>query len=360
MPRKNRHSARSRACEVARLESKRVMEVPSRTGRSRGRRDSSSSKSEFLARKRAFQAGQGRRDADFEALLDRLDAQLLRLQARASLGPGAQGTQAAHRHLRIRAKQWAEKLSEPVSNAEWKQNRNEYARLLVEQVSNGRLAGPLAKMPPAEPLDTLPRHLRVPKSGAFAGVGNGAGAVVTGAGTGAGTGDGTGAGRHINFGGAMYEQQRRHHWQHYEQSTHGDFEGSVAESKLDGGQSWRRRLDEQAERIEVLEQELASEQALRRKERARLAKLHSQEMNEIRRLHVSEMEALMLGTQQVPEAEAATAPGSTDDQFLAYLEDFQAKATRMISSPKSRVIRSKERLVTPNSPTSAESSPPLS
>eukprot|EP01028_Stygiella_incarcerata_P000309 TRINITY_DN10345_c1_g2_i2.p1 TRINITY_DN10345_c1_g2~~TRINITY_DN10345_c1_g2_i2.p1 ORF type:complete len:220 (+),score=71.59 TRINITY_DN10345_c1_g2_i2:138-797(+) len=62
---------------------------------------------------------------------------------------------------RIRISRWVEKLREPVTIPSWKKNRNNYARLLLAQVSSQRLEEPFDKLPKADRLPNLPLWLRM-------------------------------------------------------------------------------------------------------------------------------------------------------------------------------------------------------
>ena len=58
-----------------------------------------------------------------------------------------------HEHIRI--KHWLDKLSIPMTNSIWKQNRNLYLRVLQEMVSLGELMTPFTHSPPEGPLPKI-------------------------------------------------------------------------------------------------------------------------------------------------------------------------------------------------------------
>eukprot|EP00775_Hariotina_reticulata_P004241 gene4241-4491_t len=60
---------------------------------------------------------------------------------------------------KVRIKAWLTKLKETTSNSTWKRNRNQYARLLLEQLRAGCLEVPFNGMPPDGGLPTLPAYL---------------------------------------------------------------------------------------------------------------------------------------------------------------------------------------------------------
>eukprot|EP01017_Pseudomicrothorax_dubius_P034877 TRINITY_DN482_c0_g1_i2.p1 TRINITY_DN482_c0_g1~~TRINITY_DN482_c0_g1_i2.p1 ORF type:complete len:111 (+),score=19.63 TRINITY_DN482_c0_g1_i2:227-559(+) len=60
-----------------------------------------------------------------------------------------------NKHEKIRVEQWTKKLCQITTNVTWKQNRNLYARLLLDQVIKKRLEEPFSKMPPESSLPTL-------------------------------------------------------------------------------------------------------------------------------------------------------------------------------------------------------------
>eukprot|EP00798_Chlamydomonas_sp_ICE-L_P008244 gene8244-1513_t len=61
----------------------------------------------------------------------------------------------------IRVKQWIAKLKEPTNNVVWRRNRNNYARLLMEQLkSGGTLLEPFNALPKQGHLPTLPLYMK--------------------------------------------------------------------------------------------------------------------------------------------------------------------------------------------------------
>jgi len=67
------------------------------------------------------------------------------------------------KHDKIRIEQWCKKLCQITINPTWKQNRNNYALLLSNCVSNGTLAEPFNKVPPEGSLPALNTHIVVKK-----------------------------------------------------------------------------------------------------------------------------------------------------------------------------------------------------
>ncbi|KAL3138552.1 hypothetical protein ABBQ32_006328 [Trebouxia sp. C0010 RCD-2024] len=70
------------------------------------------------------------------------------------------------RDAAVRLKLWLSKLSEQgasptlqTNNPVWKKNRNAYAKLLLNQLKQGRLEKPFNAAPPSGPLQTLPASL---------------------------------------------------------------------------------------------------------------------------------------------------------------------------------------------------------
>jgi hypothetical protein len=66
-----------------------------------------------------------------------------------------------NRHTCLRVRNWIDRLSKSSQNATWKRCRNEYAGLLLFQLSKGHLEAPFDCEPPSGPLMNLPLHLRV-------------------------------------------------------------------------------------------------------------------------------------------------------------------------------------------------------
>ena len=65
------------------------------------------------------------------------------------------------KHDKIRIEQWSKKLCQITSNPIWKQNRNNYALLLLNCITNGSLSDPFNKVPSENPLPTLNTHIIV-------------------------------------------------------------------------------------------------------------------------------------------------------------------------------------------------------
>ena len=65
------------------------------------------------------------------------------------------------KHDKIRIEQWSKKLCQITTNAIWKQNRNNYALLLLNCIINGSLNDPFNKVPPENSLPTLNTHIIV-------------------------------------------------------------------------------------------------------------------------------------------------------------------------------------------------------
>ncbi|KIY96007.1 hypothetical protein MNEG_11955 [Monoraphidium neglectum] len=59
------------------------------------------------------------------------------------------------RHARVRVQAWLKKLRQETSNHTWKRSRNQYARLLLEQLRAGVLEPPFHLFPPEGALPTL-------------------------------------------------------------------------------------------------------------------------------------------------------------------------------------------------------------
>jgi len=66
-----------------------------------------------------------------------------------------------NKHDKIRIEQWSKKLCQVTLNSTWKQNRNNYALLLLNCVINGSLNEPFNKVPPADSLPSLNTHIVV-------------------------------------------------------------------------------------------------------------------------------------------------------------------------------------------------------
>ena len=60
-----------------------------------------------------------------------------------------------NKHDAIRVKHWLEKLSTPITNNIWKQNRNFYLKILLEMCLEGKLFEPFNQTPPEGPLPKL-------------------------------------------------------------------------------------------------------------------------------------------------------------------------------------------------------------
>ena len=105
----------------------------------------SSARSRYLARSRELAELAVQGDDAFLRDLDAIQAQLARVD---------------NKHTKIRVKLWVDKLSEATSNATWKKNRDAYARLLLAQLEESELSEPFIKLPENGPLPTLPLYLR--------------------------------------------------------------------------------------------------------------------------------------------------------------------------------------------------------
>lgn len=66
------------------------------------------------------------------------------------------------RHDKVRIEQWTKALCQVTTNLIWKQNRNLYAKLLLQAVHHRELFDPFNKSPP-ESLPTLNRQIVVQK-----------------------------------------------------------------------------------------------------------------------------------------------------------------------------------------------------
>lgn len=66
-----------------------------------------------------------------------------------------------NKHERIRIEQWCKKLCQVSVNEIWKQNRNLYALLLLNSISEGVLQEPFNKMPPEDYLPSLNKQIVV-------------------------------------------------------------------------------------------------------------------------------------------------------------------------------------------------------
>lgn len=67
----------------------------------------------------------------------------------------------------VRCEKWLARLKEPMRNLAWRRNRNDYAKLLLLQVSgSGHLEAPFDKLPKSEELSNLPSWLKVKISSA--------------------------------------------------------------------------------------------------------------------------------------------------------------------------------------------------
>lgn len=62
--------------------------------------------------------------------------------------------------LRIRVEKWVEKLVVSGSNGQWRKHRNAYARLLLNMIIAQKMTEPFHTQPPDGPLPTFPFHLR--------------------------------------------------------------------------------------------------------------------------------------------------------------------------------------------------------
>ncbi len=65
------------------------------------------------------------------------------------------------KHEKIRIEQWCKKLCQITINPTWKQNRNNYALLLLNCIENGPLVEPFNKVPPEDSLPALNKHIVV-------------------------------------------------------------------------------------------------------------------------------------------------------------------------------------------------------
>jgi Domain of unknown function (DUF4485) len=66
-----------------------------------------------------------------------------------------------NKHVNLRVRSWLQCLSRPLSNVTWKRCRNQYADLLMFQLTKGRLDEPFDRQPPGGPLPNLPKHALV-------------------------------------------------------------------------------------------------------------------------------------------------------------------------------------------------------
>lgn len=64
-----------------------------------------------------------------------------------------------NKHDKIRIEQWSKKLCQVTLNSTWKQNRNNYALLLLNCVTSGSLIEPFNKVPPEDALPSLNTHI---------------------------------------------------------------------------------------------------------------------------------------------------------------------------------------------------------
>jgi len=64
-----------------------------------------------------------------------------------------------NKHDKIRIEQWSKKLCQVTLNSTWKQNRNNYALLLLNCVTSGSLIEPFNKVPPENALPSLNTHI---------------------------------------------------------------------------------------------------------------------------------------------------------------------------------------------------------
>jgi len=67
------------------------------------------------------------------------------------------------KHDKIRIEQWCKKLCQITINPTWKQNRNNYALLLLNSINNANLVEPFNKVPPEGSLPALNTHIVVNK-----------------------------------------------------------------------------------------------------------------------------------------------------------------------------------------------------
>jgi GTP-binding protein EngB required for normal cell division len=66
-----------------------------------------------------------------------------------------------NKHDKIRIEQWSKKLCQIKQNPVWKQNRNNYALIMLHCVKKGALEEPFTKVPPEDSLPALNSHIVV-------------------------------------------------------------------------------------------------------------------------------------------------------------------------------------------------------
>lgn len=66
-----------------------------------------------------------------------------------------------NKHDKIRIEQWSKRLCQITQNPVWKQNRNNYALILLNCVKKGALEEPFTKVPSDDSLPALNSHIVV-------------------------------------------------------------------------------------------------------------------------------------------------------------------------------------------------------